>query len=337
MLQSGSRLAKVLFMIGLLGFSGPGAAESPLRFATLAQFKLQSGAVLPQCRVGYRTLGRLNATASNAVLVPTYFMGDTKGHLPYLGPGKLVDTTRFFVVLVDALGNGVSASPSLSGQPGQFPAIAIADMVASQHRLLTEHLKINQLHAVVGVSMGGMQAYQWAVQYPGFAQRIVPIIGTPQQSFQDLLFWNTQLAIIERACPGQEAKAMEAVGLVHAGALFTPEHRARQSRTEFAAFLEKEMRSYAQKNAFDWAAQLRAMLGHDSYRTVPLAQLAQTVKAKMLIIYASTDQMVNPLNNEPFAKALGARTLVFANNCGHMATGCEFARLGKEVRGFLEE
>jgi homoserine O-acetyltransferase len=312
------------------------AAQSPLRLATLTEFKLQSGQVLPRCRVGYRTLGRLNAAADNAVLMPTYFMGDSKGHLPYVGPDKLLDCTRFFVVIVDALGNGVSASPSLGEVPREFPVITIADMVTSQYRLLTEHLKIKGLHAIVGISMGGMQAYQWAVQHPGFAQRIVPIIGTPQQSFQDLLFWNTQLAIIERACPGQEAKAMEAVGLVHAGALYTPAHRARQSRDEFEAFRQKEIKSYAQKNAYDWAAQLRAMLDHDIYRTVPLARLGNTVKAKMLIVYASTDQMVNPLNNQAVAQALNARTLVFTNNCGHMAAGCEFARLAKEVKEFLE-
>jgi len=134
-------------------------AEGAQQFAELGDLKLQGGTVIQDFRLGYRTLGKLNAQKSNAILWPTWLGGKSQDLLEFLGPGKVVDTSSYFVVLVDAIGNGVSTSPSNSKhQPVmQFPSFTIRDMVEAEHRLLTEVLHISRLHAVMGISMGGMQ------------------------------------------------------------------------------------------------------------------------------------------------------------------------------------
>ena len=154
-------------------------AVAHLQYALMGDFKLENGRSIDQCTIAYQTFGKLNKEKNNAVLFPTWFTGTSMNLLPFV-PGKLIDTTRFFLILVDALGDGLSSSPSNSQtQPEmQFPAFSIRDMVESEYDLLTEHLNIHHLYAVAGVSMGGMQSFQWAVSYPGYMDRIVATSGT---------------------------------------------------------------------------------------------------------------------------------------------------------------
>ncbi len=113
--------------------------------------------------------------------------------------GKMADTDRFFVIAIDALSNGVSTSPSnwQGGAGEEFPAVSVADMVRSQHRLLTRYLEIDHAAAVMGISMGGMQALQWLGQYPGFVDKAVAINGSPRMTSYDLVQWQTHESAIE--------------------------------------------------------------------------------------------------------------------------------------------
>ncbi len=149
--------------------------ERPHQVAKLGDLTLESDEVINDYHQSFVTHGELNADRSNLVLVCISLTGNHHRLDFLIGPGKALDTERYFVVCADPIGNGLSTSPSNSAaQPRmQFPRFAIRDMIRAQFRLLTEVLEVNGAYAIVGASMGGMQALQWAVSYPGLARRIV--------------------------------------------------------------------------------------------------------------------------------------------------------------------
>ena len=166
-------------------------AQPELKTARIGDLKTSDGGFIADCKIGYRTLGELNGDRSNAILWPSWFGGtsaDAAGILDMVLPAE-----GKFVIFVDALGNGVSSSPS---NTPDFPELSIRDMVNSQYKLLTEHLNIDHLEVIFGVSMGGMQALEWAVAYPDFADKIVTLIGTPKQTAFDVLVWQTAADLI---------------------------------------------------------------------------------------------------------------------------------------------
>ena len=153
----------------------PGMLDAPHRQASFGDFRLESGEVVHDFRLSYVTHGAVNDARDNAILVTVSLTGNHHRLDFLIGPGKALDTDRYFVVCVDPIGNGLTSSPSNSArQPGMaFPHFALRDMVASQLRLLHGELGIESLAAVVGASMGGMQALQWGVSHPGFARKLV--------------------------------------------------------------------------------------------------------------------------------------------------------------------
>ena len=153
-------------------------SEPPHQAFALGDLKLESGESIRDFSISYVTHGTLNANKSNAVLMVTS-IGGNHHRIDYLiGPGKALDPAKYFIICTDAIGNGLSTSPSNSAvQPRmQFPKFNIRDMVNSQQRLATEKFGIQKLVTVVGASMGGMQALQWAVSYPERVDSVVPII-----------------------------------------------------------------------------------------------------------------------------------------------------------------
>jgi homoserine O-acetyltransferase len=170
-------LAAALFLAGAAQAQLPEAKSETF---TIADFRFHDGAVLPQMKVHYLTLGD---PRNPAVLVLHGTGGDAAGMLnPAFGgvlfrPGGALDASRWFIVLPDAIGHGASSKPS-DGLRMAFPAYDYADMVEAQHRLL-EHLGIRRLALVVGNSMGGMESWQWAEQYPEFIDAIAPLASTP--------------------------------------------------------------------------------------------------------------------------------------------------------------
>ena len=167
---------------------------------------LESGVVLPELTVAYRTYGELDAGRTNAVLVCHALTGDqyVAGLQPFtgkpgwwnrvVGPGRPVDTDRFFVICANVLGGCLgSTGPRSEKQDGSgiwgtdFPTITIRDMVHAQHRLV-EHLGITRLFAVIGGSMGGMQALEWAATFPEMVFACVPVASAAFHSAQNIAF-----------------------------------------------------------------------------------------------------------------------------------------------------
>ncbi|MCG2591433.1 alpha/beta fold hydrolase [Ramlibacter sp. XY19] len=146
-------------------------------------FKLQSGQVMPELRIHYRTVGN---PAGEPVLVLHGTTGSgasmlTPGYAGELfGAGQPLDAAKYFLILPDAIGTGGSSKPS-DGQRMAFPKYSYDDMVDAQYRLVSEGLGIKHLRMVTGNSMGGMHTWIWAQRYPGFMDIAVPMAATPTQ------------------------------------------------------------------------------------------------------------------------------------------------------------
>jgi homoserine O-acetyltransferase len=325
-----------------------GAQSAKQEFGSIGDFKLENGEVIRDCHIGYRTFGKLNAARSNAVLFPTWFTGRTQNLEQFVGPDKLIDPAAFYVVLMDALADGVSSSPSNSRlQPrSKFPRISIRDMVHSQHELLTRVLKVDHVRAIIGISMGGMQTFQWIVSYPGFMDRAIPIVGTPAQTSYDLLLWQAEANAIESdpSWRGGEYSGipagMKTVADIHALAISTPEHMVEQVHPDgFRKYLgETEQTTVKSFDANDWLWQLRAMMGHNvGGNPVDFEGAARAVNAKLLVVAGLRDHMVNPRPALQFARFANARTIELDSDCGHLAPSCEAAKIYPAVRKFLAE
>ncbi len=192
---------------------------------------LQSGAVLPDARLAYKTHGRLNAAGDNAVVIPSYYTGTHLSNEPYFGPGRTVDPQRHFIVCTNLFGNGVSSSPSNTAPPfdgPRFPKVTVHDNVACQHRLLTEALGVERVALVMGWSMGAMQSFQWAAQYPDMVAAILPFCGSAKCSPHNFVFLDGVKAALEADgnwnggdWRKQPAAGLKAFGRVYAGWAFS--------------------------------------------------------------------------------------------------------------------
>ena len=169
------RIAAVL--IALAAMAGVArAAEPGLEFYKIGDLPLENGGVINDFSIGYMTAGTLNADKSNAVLMVTAIGGNHHRIDFMIGPGLGLDTNKLFVIKTDAIGNGITTSPSTSTtQHGpDFPHFTIRDMVESEYRLL-QHLGISHLVAVAGASMGGMQTLQWGVSHPDMMDNLIAL------------------------------------------------------------------------------------------------------------------------------------------------------------------
>jgi homoserine O-acetyltransferase len=151
---------------------------------------LQSGITFRDARLAYKTYGSLNAGKSNVILYMTSFSAHHYDVDWLIGPGKALDTDRYFVVVPNLFGNGLSSSPSNAVEPfngARWPNFTIADNVAIQHRLLTQ-LGIGELELACGWSMGGIQAYHWAALYPQMVKRLAVLCGAAKTSEHNKVF-----------------------------------------------------------------------------------------------------------------------------------------------------
>lgn len=172
------------------------------RVFTLPELELEGGSRLKNVRIGYECYGRLNEARDNAILILHYFTGSSHAAGRYhqndaepgywdtiIGPGKAIDTDKFFVIGVDSLSNLYCRNPmvittgptSINPDTGKiygasFPVVTMGDFVNSQYALC-HFLGIKSLHAVCGSSMGSMTALEWAARFPSFVKRVMGVIG----------------------------------------------------------------------------------------------------------------------------------------------------------------
>jgi homoserine O-acetyltransferase/O-succinyltransferase len=184
----------ILFLaLGLLGAMALPAQQNAVFTPAegdyvIRDFRFASGESLPELRLHYATFGRPAKDAAgvvrNAVLIlhgtggsGRQFLRDVFAGVLF-GPGQLLDTSRYYIILPDGIGHGRSSKPS-DGLHARFPHYTYDDMVRAHYRLLTEHLGVNHLQLVMGTSMGGMQTWVWGETYPDFMDALMPLASLP--------------------------------------------------------------------------------------------------------------------------------------------------------------
>jgi homoserine O-acetyltransferase len=329
---------------GATGATGDGAQQ----FASLGDFHLQSGAVIHDFQMGYRTLGKLNTEKTNAILFPTWLGGTTKDLVQYASPRSYLDTNKYCVVLIDAIGDGVTSSPSNSkSQPlMEFPEFTIRDMVEAEHRLATEVLHVEHVRAVTGISMGGMQTFEWAVAYPDFMDDAIPIVGTTQATSYDKLLWTSEIEVIELDPAWNGGKPTGPIrGLTIAEEisnmnLSSPAYRVHETGAkDFDALLAEINKDSPHDGgtAANYIRQRQAINRMD----IPAEfggtaeSAAGRIRAKMLVIVSPEDHMVNPAPAIAFAGLIHAPLILMDSACGHLSPGC--VSVGPRVAEFLTD
>ena len=151
----------------------------------LGRFELSTGYILPSAKLAYTTHGSLNPARDNAILFPNFLGGTPEALEIWIGEGRPLDPSKYFIILPGQFGDGISSSPSNTAAPydrGAFPPVGIADDVAAQHRLLTERFGISELQLVLGWSVGALQTYGFASRFPEMVRRAASIAGAPKPS-----------------------------------------------------------------------------------------------------------------------------------------------------------
>jgi homoserine O-acetyltransferase/O-succinyltransferase len=193
----------------------------------LGDLVLQRGATLRGARLAYTTYGTLAADRRNAVLHPTWYSGRHRENEWLIGPGMALDPARWFIIIPNMLGNGLSSSPRSNSPPydrARFPEVTVHDNVEAQHRLVTQRFGIEHLACVTGWSMGAGQAFQWAVSHPEMVSKILPFCGSARTSEYNRVFLEGVKAALtaDDAFQGgwydrQPTKGLRAAARVYAG------------------------------------------------------------------------------------------------------------------------
>ncbi len=286
-------------------------AEPVQHTFTLHDFKTESGTVLPEAHIVYGTYGHLDAAGDNAVLLPSHYMADMHGYEWLIGPGKALDPTKLFLITSEEFGNGRSSSPSNTPEPfhgSRFPVTTIRDNVEGVHQLLTEELHVRHLQAVIGFSMGAQQAFQWAVSYPTYMDRIVATSGTAKTYGHGIVRNESEITAIETDpvfangnYKQQPEHGIEAFNLIWTAWLYGQQWwREELWKTEFPAgtklpqVLDHYKKDFIPNaDANNLILQLRTWEGNDVGATPPfhgdLAAALRSIQVPVLYMPSATD------------------------------------------------
>jgi len=286
----------------------PHSAEH--RTFVMDKFTFESGATVPNVKVVYGTYGHLSPAHDNVVLLPSHYMANHHGYEWLIGPGRALDTAKLYLVATELFGNGHSSSPSNTPEPfhgPRFPVTTIRDNVEAVHRLLTEQLQITHLRALIGFSMGAEQAFQWAVSYPTFADRIVATSGTAKTYGHGIVRLEGQIAALtadptfnngDYTAPPK--KGLEAFGMVWAGWLYSQEWWHKElwkANAPVGTTLEQYMQRFKNfipgADANDMILQARTWEKHDVGATPgfngDIEKALRSIKVPFLYMPSETD------------------------------------------------
>jgi homoserine O-acetyltransferase len=323
----------------------------------LGDLTLQSGAVLRGARLSWKAHGRLSAARDNVIVYPTSY-GAQHPDLEWLiGPDGVLDPTRWFIVICDMFGNGLSSSPS---NTADYPSlVTIYDNVQTQRHALRELFGIERVACVYGWSMGGLQAYHWAALFPDAVDRIVVNCGVARTAVHNQVFLRSLMATLEAApehsgdgrFTAEPLLAKRAFGRIYAAwALSQDFYRAGLHLTnspDLETFLRTDWEDrfgarpaanqYAQLRTWDAAdISANALYDHDLLRAL------RAIRARVLLMPGETDLYFRVADNAAELPYLAHAELkpipsIWGHRAGNPTTNPEDARFVREaVRKWLD-
>jgi homoserine O-acetyltransferase len=346
-----------------MNVSGPIESTKAKTFV-IDEFKLRGGAVMRGVEIAYRTRGKLAPDGRNAVLITHGYTSGPQMIDPaagvgegawseIVGPGRPVDTDRFFVVCPNMLGSSYGSTNAASINPStgkryaaDFPELTVSDIVASQYALLRS-LGVTHLFAIVGPSYGGFQAFQWAVDYPDFMSAIVPVVTSPmaQRERSDANVANL------KATFGKNPNWHGGDYYDHGGVFDTLidirtvtlknygiEARLRETLSDPAA-IEAAIRQEASHWAREFDANSLIILGK-AMGSIDVWPRVREIKVPVLYILSRTDKLFPPTLAPPVMQAFkeaGVRAEYFEldSEFGHSASGKDAHKWAPKLREFL--
>jgi homoserine O-acetyltransferase/O-succinyltransferase len=331
----------------------------------IENFRLRNGVVMPAVRIAYWTLGTLSPKRDNVVLVTHGFTSGPQMISPggvtgegawsqLVGPGKPVDTNRYFAICPNMLGSSYGSTNAASIDPAtgkpyglRFPDISVSDIVATQ-RLLLDDFGVDKFVAVVGPSYGGYQAFQWAVDYPTAMRGIAPIVTSPSVSrersegraanFRATLSKNPNWNGGDYYATSGVLDTMIDIRMATLK-IYGIEARLKQRMSD-----PNEIEAAIQKEATEWAK------GFDANSLIILAKALRgfdvtarfsEIKAKVLFVLSRTDQLFPPDIAPGVMKGLkdagvDADYFLLDSEYGHSASGLDAHKWAPRLRAFME-
>jgi len=351
-------LVTLTFAVSTASAHGPDGAKHQM--VQLGDMTLESGAVVKNLNMSYTSHGTLNAAKDNAILVLHPFGGNHHGFDGMIGPGKALDTDKYFIIAPDQFGSTQvgfdhSTSPTNSGMKMNFPPYNHRDMIQAQHKLVTEGLGLRHLRAVLGISMGATHALQYAVMHPDFMDAIVPIAGVPVYGNEAFLIMTQVQAIIENCAAWQGGNytenSTECAGTALwnlANYFFSREWWDANIRTqaEFDGFRKRWSEVYFGVQDMRDLYCLAKTFGRSAIAATPgfkgdLNAALQSIKAKTMFIYSPKDMFFLPKQVEQAAAQIKHAQVVAINaDAGHLiCCGVDpqaYWIMGEVIRGLLE-
>lgn len=309
------------------------------KYFDLGDVSLQSRTVLRNAKLAYQTYGTLNSAGTNAVVLPTFYTGTHLRNEAYFGAGRAIDPARHFVVSINLFGNGYSTSPSTAAAPQdgpRFPNVTLYDNVACQHRLLTEGLGVRRIALVAGWSVAAMQAYQWAAQFPGMVDAILPFCGSARCAPINHAFLDGPKAALQADAAwnggnyeSPPAKGLRAFGRVYVAWAYSQAFfRDGLYRQMGFATLEDLVRDWEEDHmAWDannliakiWTWQHGDISDNPVYRG-DFARALGAIQARAIVMPCSTDLYFPPEDNAAEVALMSRASLrVFESPWGHCA------------------
>ena len=282
----------------------------------LRDFELQSGNVLADAKLAYRTYGQLSPAKDNVVVLPTFYTGNHSRNEGFFGMDRAIDPRRHLVVSINMFGNGLSSSPSNTPAPSNaanFPDITLFDNVKAQHQLLTNTLGVERIALVAGWSMAGCQAFQWAAQYPHMVKAILPFCASAKTAEHNIVFLEGVKAALQADAvydggnyQSAPIKGLKAFARVYAGWAFSQSfYREQMYRLQgfdsAEALLRDWERDHLEWDANDLLCKLWSWQQGDISRQSPydgdFKAALIAIEARTIIIACDNDLYFRPEDN----------------------------------------